>query len=168
MFKTILVFFLLIMGCSIDESDLFNESSQLSVEDSIREAVFRHQFEYNASGQQQTAQIYFISVMTLDDSTGYWKNGDPSDALLKQFTDNVPPVKPFSKCTYSISGVFDKESGERGLLFQVGEIKWNTNDQVQVEGGYYEAGLSASGNTYYLKYMDKQWTVTRDVMHWIS
>ena len=168
MFKIIFVFSLLMAGCSIDESDLFNESSQVCVEDSIREAAFRHQFEHNASGQQQTAQIYFIFVMTRDDSTGYWNNGDPSEALLNQFTDNVPPVKPFSKCTYSISGVFDKESGERGLLFHVGEIKWNADDQVQVEGGYYEAGLSASGNTYYLKYMDGQWTVIRDVMHWIS
>lgn len=155
-------------GCSIDDTDLFNESSQLSAEDSIREAVFRHQFEHNASGQQQTAQIYFLSVMTLEDSTGYWKDGDPSDKLLSQFADNVPPVKPFSECTCSISGVFDKGTGERGLLFQVGEIKWNADDQVEVEGSYYEAGLSASGNTYYLKYIDGQWTVTRDVMHWIS
>jgi hypothetical protein len=168
MFKIIFVFFFLMAGCSMDESDLFNESSQVSVEDSIREAVFRHQFEHNASGQQQTAQIYFIYVMTLDDSTGYWKNGYPGDALLNQFTYNVPPIRLFSECKYAISGVFDKESGERGLLFQVGEIKWNADDQVQVEGGYYEAGLSASGNTYYLKYIDGQWTVIRDVMHWIS
>lgn len=168
MLKIIFIFSLLMAGCSIDDNDLFNDSYQLSVEDSIREAVFRHQFGHNASGQQQTANIYFISVMTLDDSTVYWKNSDPSDELLNQFTGNVPPVKPFSECTRSISGVFDKESGQRGLLFQVGEIKWNTDDQVQVEGGYYEAGLSASGNTYYLKYIDGQWTVTRDVMHWIS
>ncbi len=106
--------------------------------------------------------------MTLDDSIGYWQNGDPGDALLNQFTDNVPPVKPFSECTLLISGVFDKDTGERGLLFQVGEIKWNADDQIQVEGGYYEAGISASGNTYHLKYIDGQWTVTRNVMHWIS
>lgn len=53
-------------------------------------------------------------------------------------------------------------------MFYVGEIKWVSEIEVEVAGGYYEANLSASGNTYYLKKKDGKWVVERDEMHWIS
>jgi hypothetical protein len=38
-----------------------------------------------------------------------------------------------------------------------------------VTGGYFEAGLSASGNTYTLgRQRDGSWLVTSDQMQWIS
>jgi hypothetical protein len=123
--------------------------------------IFRYQYEYYASGQQQTAKVYFLSVRTVDDSTGYWINGDPSEALLAHFSENVSLVPQFSSCTLSTAGVFDKETGERGLLFDISEIRWISDAKAEADGGYFEAGLSASGNTYYLEYIDGQWTVTR-------
>jgi hypothetical protein len=40
--------------------------------------------------------------------------------------------------------------------------------EAEVEGDYCEAGLSASGNSYYLKKEREKRVVTKDVMHWIS
>ena len=156
----------LIVSHEFKISDLFLDPQ--NVENSIQEAVFRHQFEHNVSGQQQTAEVYFLSVKIQDDSTGYWNNIDPRDELLSKFADNEPPVRPFSKCITSVRGVFDKDTGERGLLFQVDEIRWITLYKVEVDGGYYEAGLSSSVNIYYLEYIEGQWIVTRDVMKYIS
>ena len=40
--------------------------------------------------------------------------------------------------------------------------------EVEVAGGYYEGGLSASGNVYRLKRVDGGWKVIEDGMEWIS
>ena len=60
----------------------------------------------------------------------------------------------------------DKKTGEQGLIFNVTRIQWKSD--TEVEGGYYEAGLSASGNTYTLKKDKGKWQVTKDKMDWIS
>jgi hypothetical protein len=54
------------------------------------------------------------------------------------------------------------------VLFTINEIRWVADDQVEADGGYFETGLSASGNTYYLKRENGLRIVTRDVMHWIA
>lgn len=140
----------------------------LSNDDAVREAVFLYQFGNNASGQQQGAKVFFLSVKTYSSVSGAWGNGDPGTFLLLHFGDRTPPVRPFSRCTTSVNGVFDRETGERGLLFNVAEIRYVADGQAEVEGGYFEAGLSASGNTYYLERRNGKWVVVRDVMHWIS
>lgn len=49
----------------------------------ICEAVFRYQFEHNASGAQQKAKAYFLKI----------HNKDPSDEFLARFKGHTPPVK---------------------------------------------------------------------------
>lgn len=127
-------------------------------EDSIREAVFRYQFEHNASGQQQKAKVYFLSI---------GKNEDPSDAFMARFDKHKPPVKKRSQATGKFE-VIDKQTGERGLIFGVTTIEKLDEDKATVDGGYYEAGLSASGNTYTVERKDNKWVVTKDQMRWIS
>jgi hypothetical protein len=41
-------------------------------------------------------------------------------------------------------------------------------DEAVVEGGYYEAGLSSSGNTYHLKMVSGVWRVVQNQLNWIS
>jgi hypothetical protein len=168
MIRTMLLLTLLIAGCKDSGTNVKQLFSPLTLQDSIRIAVFQYQFEHNASGQQQTAKVYFMSVMILNDSTGYWEDGDPGRQILHYFDGNIPPVKPFSKCIYSNGGLIDRETGERGLLFMVNAIRLISNDQVEVDGGYYEGNLSSSGDTYYLSFIDGKWIVTKDIMHWIS
>jgi hypothetical protein len=137
------------------------DKARQSQEDDIREAVFRWQFDHNVSGQQKKAKVYFLAVGE--------KYGDPSDEFIKRFADNKPPVRKRSECSADAGkGVLDKKTGEQGLIFHVTSIKWISDTEVEAEGGYYEAGLSASGNIYTLKKEKGKWQVTKDKLVEIS
>jgi hypothetical protein len=113
----------------------------------ICEAVFRHQFVSNASGARSSAPAYFLSI----------EGSDPPKGFLNRFKANQPPVRPGSEF----------ETGA-GLLFSVDRIKDIDPMTVEVEGGYYEADLSSSGNSYRLELHDPSWVVVSDQMNWIS
>ncbi|MDP2211423.1 MAG: hypothetical protein Q8J63_06790 [Candidatus Aquicultor sp.] len=59
-------------------------TKKLAQEESIREAVYRHQFENNASGQRKSAKAYFLSLGTVE------KPSDPSDELMGRFKNHKP------------------------------------------------------------------------------
>lgn len=113
----------------------------------IAEATFRYQFTNNASGAQQKAKAYFLSLF----------KKDPSPSFLKRFAKHKPPVKNGSEF----------EIG-KGLKFRVNSIKRLDKTKVEVSGGYYEARLSSSGCTYTVELKDKKWVVTQRKMKWIS
>jgi len=139
------------------------DDARKSQEDDIRESVFRWQFEHNASEQQENARVYFLEIGK--------KEGDPSDEFIKRFAGNKLPVRKRSECSVNMGrsvGVLDKKTGEKGLILSVRSIEWKSDTEVDVKGGYYEHGLSASGNTYTLKKVNGKWKVTNDKMNWIS
>ncbi len=133
-------------------------------EDDIREAVFRYQFEHNASGAQQTAQFYCLSLGE------YSKDIDPDDGLMQRFQGHKPTVKKVSQCVYGFEvGVKDKETGQSGgLVFRVTSIRWISDTKVEAEGRYYEGNMSSSGNVYQVVQKGGRWIVTEDQMQWIS
>jgi hypothetical protein len=133
-----------------------------------RETVFRYQFFNNESGQQQSASVYFVGLYVPGDSVTQGHYVDPSDQLMSRFAGNVPCVKKFSECTTSVYGVIDKQTGAYGLLFRIESIKKISDDEAEVTGGYFEGGLSASGNIYTVKWVNDWWVVAKDVMVWIS
>ena len=125
----------------------------------VAEAVFRHQFDHNASGLRRDADYFFIAL----------DKGDPPQALLARFANERPPVLPASLAASSAGGgIKHKDSGGRGLIFRIGSIKWPDANTAEVEGGYYEAGLSSSGNVYRVERRGGKWFVTKDEMRWIS
>lgn len=133
-------------------------------ENDIREAVFRYQFQHNASGAQQTAEFYCLSL-------GEYSNElDPDDELMQRFQGHKPAVKKISQCVYGPEmGVQDADTGQSGgLVFRVTHIEWISDTEVKVEGGYYEGGLSASGNIHWVVRQGNRWVVTKDQMQWIS
>jgi hypothetical protein len=135
-------------------------AARLHAEEDIREAVFRYQFEHNASGQQKRASVYCLSIR---------ENTDPSDELIERFAVSDPPVRKISECSVSpFGGVVDQRTHKLGLVFRVGSIQWISATEVEAGGGYYEAGLSASGNTYSVKKRLFKWRVAADKMNWIS
>ena len=97
------------------------------------------------------------------------KGADPPAAFLARFSSSKIPVVAGSGCTEDPrSGVTQRSTGAHGLAFRIDSIKLTDADHATVTGGYYEAGLSASGNVYTLERVSGTWTVTKDEMTWIS
>ena len=125
----------------------------------VLETVFRYQFDHNASGSQRNVDYFFLR---LDQS-------DPPPELLERFKNQSPRVLPGSMARASAGeGVKHKDLGGRGLIFNITQIAWLDANTAEVDGGYYEAGLSSSGNTYRVERRDGKWVVTKNTMHWIS
>ena len=133
--------------------------NHVTEEQNIREAVFRYLFIHNASGHQDKPHYYCLSVA----------GGDPTDELMRRFKSHNPPVRKASQCNSDpYKGVFDKSTGKRALMFEADSVKWTSEMSVEVEGGYYEDGLSASGNTYRVVKRNGAWKVTQEKMKWLS
>jgi hypothetical protein len=110
-------------------------------EPEILEAVFRYQFEHNASGLQQNAEKYCLTL------TGGAK---PDAELLRRFEGHQPPVVSADQC--------DRRSG-RNLFFQAKIATWESDAEAVVRGGYYEGNLSSSRETYRVVWEDGRWVV---------
>jgi hypothetical protein len=148
----------LFIGCAKQLGTDAKTQNRLKIQDSqldgeyheklnICEAVFRYQFEHNASTVQQNAKAYFIMIF----------NKDPSDEFLARFKGNTPSVRKVSDFVVG-----------RGLIFSIKSITRIDERTVQVSGGYFEAGLSSSGNTYTVVNKNGKWVVENDEMQWIS
>jgi hypothetical protein len=132
--------------------------------DAIHEAAFRYMFEHKAAGRPPTAQVYCIGV----GSRG--QEADPSKSLIERFRDHAPQVVSRSACT-----ILDRGAGVRhdatsasALIFRVEAVRWTSDAEVEVDGGYYQSGFSSSRNTYHLKKGAGVWRVERDVLRSIS
>lgn len=133
-------------------------------DDAIRVAVFRYQFEHNASGLRDPAAFYCLSLSLAGEAPR-----DPSNGVMAAFKDHTPPVKLRSECNTSPSaGVTDKTTGQRGLMFYIRRVSRTGLNRATARGGYYASGLGGSGNTYQLVREGEEWLVTSDVMDWIS
>ena len=129
-------------------------------QDDIREAVFRYQFHHNSSIQGTKVAVYCLSVEKAD---------DPPDGFMQRFAGLTPSVRKISECTAEpYKGVAEKSTGKRGLIFRVKSIKWISQAEAEVIGGYYEDGLSASGNTYTVTKTKGRWRVFKAWMNWLS
>jgi hypothetical protein len=119
-------------------------------EPDILEAVFRYQFEHNASGIQQDAEKYCLTI------TGGEK---PSAEFLRRFEGNRPAVVAADQC--------DRRSG-RNLFFQAKVEQWESDAEAIVRGGYYEGNLSSSRETFRVVWEDGRWVVRDPRMEVIS
>jgi len=118
----------------------------------LREAVLRYQMRHNASSQRSGAKVYCLTIARLD----------PDDAFLRRFASHEVPVRKASDCNASERGVFDKATGAMGLELHAGTVTWFSGNEATVQGGYYEASLSASRNVYRLKKNGNGWAVVED------
>src|SRR5882757_6179744 len=103
--KSILHLFLLFAFASVGLADDKVREGQT---DDIREAVFRWQIDRDGSEQQTNAPVYFLQIGK--------KRGDPTDEFMKRFAKHKPPVRKVSACSSSGKGVYEKKTGERGLI----------------------------------------------------
>jgi hypothetical protein len=130
-----------------------------AVLEDIREVLFIYMMGNNASGAQQNAKFYCLSVEG---------DADPSAELLDRSAGHRPPVLAASSCSPSPQGVTTRGVTGTGLIFRISSIVLDRPDHATADGGYFEAGLSASGNTYELELQSDGWHVVSNQMNWIS
>lgn len=144
----------LVFGCKPPRNDAEEELQ-------IQRAVLRYQFEHNAAVGKYT--IFCIAIT--DDK----KSVDAPATLIASLNDARHKVLGASACDGNDgNGVTEHASGKPALMLNVGAVTWEADDEAVVNGGYFEAGLSASGNTYQLKKIAGQWQVVKDEMNWIA
>lgn len=152
------------MAAGVKARRLASSVPTAAQEDDIREAVFRHLFQFNDSGLQAGAAAYYLALGATNE-----RGQDPPDEFTRRFEGDRPPVKKYSDCVYSpATGVRDPVTGERGLVFQVGGIRWLKADRVEVQGSYTEAGLGGAGYTYVLQREGSSWVVREERQDWIA
>jgi hypothetical protein len=120
--------------------------SRLNEEKNIAEAVFRYQLQ--TSHPFRNSKSYFLA---LEQCT------DPSDEFMQRFADN-DKVKRHSQSVFQALEVFDKETGEPGLILQVRAIKWINDKEVEASGSYYWGEIQIF--TYHLQQKNSHWVVT--------
>lgn len=132
-------------------------------EDDIKEAVFRYQFEHNESGCKDEAAITYLLCLGSYDISDTKKikmnKEDPSDEFMQRFKDNKHRVEKASQ--------FSSSDRER-LLFTIWNIRWMSDNEVEVDGEYYAGPLNAAGHIYRLQFKDNKWVVVKDTLIWIS
>lgn len=134
----------------------YQEEAQLLI------AIYEYQFNHNASSQQQSAGVYCLSQSLM----GEFDN-DPLDIVIEKFSNYQPPVRKVLDCNHSMSGVTDKNTEKKGIIFFVTKLMIS-GDSARATGGYYEGGLSASLNTYLLKKRNGTWRVIEAQLNMIS
>jgi hypothetical protein len=130
----------------------------------IQVAVLEYQFTRNHSGLKDSARVYCVEVT--DDKFG---TADPAPVVIKQLNARNERVRAGSSCSVNADSlVVERSSGKQGIMFRIGQLTWESATEAAIEGGYYEANLSASGNTYHVKKVNGAWVVTADELSWIS
>jgi hypothetical protein len=143
----------LVASCALDES-ASEATPECAAGEDLADAVFRFQFANNRSSTGSRAARYFLA---LEDEA------DPSEDLLRRFSGHSPPVSPLSDLTMSDSAerVIDPDTGKPALIFRIYKRSMLSNAEAVVEGGYYEANLSASWITMKAECRDGTWHVEK-------
>ena len=123
----------------------------------VLEALFRHQFANNASGQQKKAGGYCLEVA----------GTDPDAAFLSRFAGTNPTVYPASDCTFDDVQYTLRATGQPAIVHFVSALSCSAT-ACEARGGYREGNLSSSVNRYRLEYRGGRWQVVQDVMEAIS
>jgi hypothetical protein len=165
--RILFISIILVLFASCKNNSIEPQSSE---DDDIREIVFRYQFASNGSGfADTTAKYYYLAIIIVDSTHRVTSSSDPSDDLMKRFISNTPQVRKYSQATIQPGGgVYDKETGLRGLLFRVGQIRRVSENDAEVEGGYYAGGLNAEGDVFYLRKANSSWFIYRVQNYWVS
>ncbi len=151
-----LLLLLLLAGCAKREGD------QTAA---IQEAVFRYQFDHNASVGQQSAQVWFLAFGDPQEARAI----DPPKEFVARFSGLKSRIGTYSEAGRTESGwVIDKTTKEYGVIFFVHDVRLTGADTAEAKGGYQQDGRSASGNTYKLKFGWRGWRVVSARLDWIS
>jgi hypothetical protein len=137
-------------------------SSKTVAENDIREAVFRYQFDHDATQQKTYTKVYFISIEN---------EKDPDDEFLRRFAGNTPMVKKKSQAVgdnKGTGGVIDHETRGSGIIYRITQLKWVNENEVEVEADFHVAMLFAGGCKYRVRRENNQWLIKGWISQWES
>jgi hypothetical protein len=125
-------------------------ADRAAAEADIAEAVFRYQFDHNASALQRRAERYCLSLP-----------GErmPSAEFLERFAGDDKPVLAADRC--------ERSSG-KSLFFSLKKFDWHGEREVWVRGGYWEGNLSSSIELFRVVNDKGKWVVKGARMEAIS
>lgn len=123
---------------------------RFAAQDEILEAVFRYQFQHNASAIQSKADRYCLTLP---------QDKNPGEEFLRRFAGNQPPVASADEC--------NRKRGQ-DLFFRIQSLDWRSDEEVWVRGGYWEGNLSSSIEMYRVLRKNGNWIVEGSRMEAIS
>ena len=168
-------FLFIFNSCKDNSTDPFWGNDQYN----LLEEVFRDQFNNNGMIRNEwgkidtTIKIFYIGFYTEIDSnlTGQGAKVDPSPKFLKRFENYLRPVKKISDCNtlyFPRDGVHDKTTGELGIIFYTGPIRWLSPVEAELEAGWEYAPSAAACYTYRVYKYGNYWRIYYKTLRWVS
>jgi len=125
-------------------------------DDDVRVAVYNYMFDKYMPELQADVEIYYLAVGS---------RSDPRSDLIVRFKDHVPPVKKVSASSrLGTGGVHDRSTGQKGVVFNIGSLKWIGEKEAIATGGLYQGGESAASSTFHVEWLDGEWVVSEEDM----
>ncbi len=146
----LLVLLVVSLSCHSSEGD----GDRNSQESSIREAVYAELL--NRFGREK---LCFLAIAQKHDSTHLLQYSDPAKDILLRLKRDTASVKPVTKCSHSMDGVYDRETHRRGMILWTSGITWMSGNQVHVSAGYYADGLEGAIGYFELSEKSGEWIV---------
>jgi len=142
-------------------------------DEAIAEAVFAYQLVSRMDFGPLGGVTHYLALAPSE---------DPPARLIAKLAGRGFHVKPVSTCRTSPDGVFDRATGERGIINTIGAGDWSPRlrgaappteliDSAfhgMVLGEDFFHGLGGHGFRYHLTYSNGEWNVSGAEMLWIS
>ena len=140
----------LMLASNVQSSEQAQNTPKADESANVVEAVVRYQIE----SWELAANSFCISIEGKDATTDFLRRLAPL------------PVKAASGCRKQTTekvmvSVVDKKTGKRSVIFDIEAIHWISENEAEVEGGYFCADLCMASGRYHVVRDGTKWRVTR-------
>ena len=140
----------LLLALNVQSSEDAQNIPTVDESANVFEAVVRYQIK----SWELAANSYCISVERKDAAPDFLRRLTPlavkaASGCRKQTTEKM------------LVSVVDKKTGKRSVIFDVEALRWITENEAEVDGGYFCASLCMSSGRYHVVRDGTRWRVTR-------
>ncbi len=136
-----------------------NRAFQAEQENVIRRIVFNHLFKQASTDINDSIDVYCLVLE---------RGKEPNRAFIDDFSIESVKVTTKSDCIVDSSEnsnfkdlVIDKNTGKRGVIFFITEIRWAGNSKVHVKAGYDSGVMSGATFLYDVEKKPGTWTIKK-------